>query len=238
MVNAWVPLGAALLAFHEGDHQAEILVSSDYFADERVAARSYYRPDDEVLPELEIHALRRCHGRVLDLGAGAGRHALELQGKGHNVLALDVAEDAVKVMRCRGVRDARLGRHSDLVGETFDTVLMLMNGIGLAGDLRGLRDLLTELRPLLAPGGQILCDSADLGDAFDPEAMRSLVGLKRRSGYPGEVTFRLSFGRLEGATYPWLFVDWRKLSLYASEQNLVCEVLAHGSRGSYLARLS
>ena len=97
-------------------------------------------------------ALSLCRGRVLDLGAGAGRHALELQGRGHEVTAIDVSREAVEVMRERGVRDARCGDLDAVDGERFDTILLLMHGIGLVGTLTGWRTF--SDRPTSMPRGR------------------------------------------------------------------------------------
>ena len=47
----------------------------------------------------EEAALDLCRGRTLDVGAGAGCHSLILQERGLDVVAIDVAPEAVEVMR-------------------------------------------------------------------------------------------------------------------------------------------
>ena len=81
-------------------------------------------------------ALQRAPGRVLDMGAGAGRASLALQERGQDVVALDVSPGAVGVCRRRGVKEVFLGTVAELAaagGAPFDSVLMLGNNLGLLG---------------------------------------------------------------------------------------------------------
>ncbi len=174
---------------------------------------------------------------MLDLGAGAGRHVLELQRKGLEVVAVDINRDAIALMRDRGVRDARIGDIDAAGIEEYDTVLLMMHGIGLVGDLGGLADFLDRVRSRLRPNGQILCDSADLSVVL-PTKWEEFGGLSSPEGrYLGEVTFRLSYGEMEGAPYPWLFVDAQTLARFAEAADFSFTVEARGARGSFLARL-
>lgn len=237
-VGPWAPLGRALLDYHRGLRDRCLEVRSDLWDDELVPVADYYRPDDHSLPEIERRALRRCRGRVLDAGAGAGRHALELVRRGLEVVAVDVDDDAVAVARGRGVPDCRRADLFDLQGERFDTVLMMMHGLGVVGDIAGLGRLLQHLPTLLADGGQLLCDSADLTVSVDPDDLESSRRGRRRRSYTGEVRFQLAYGELSGAWYRWLFVDPGTLTLLASAAGLKTEILAQGDRGAYLARIT
>jgi len=128
--------------------------------------------------------VEHARGRVLDVGAGAGRHALALQAQGHPVCAIDVSPICVDLLRARGVLEAREMDIWDLVsprrglrdaadmgglrGERFDTVVFGMQSIGIAGSLAGLDEMLVGLRDLLAPGGRVLLDSsAPIGTDFE-----------------------------------------------------------------------
>ena len=235
--RCWAPLGKALLAYHRGAKTAEFTVHSDLWADEITAVEEYYRPDHMDLPELELRALTLCSGRVLDVGAGAGRHALELQRRGLPVTTLDILPDAVRIMKERGVRDARCGGLAVVENEKFDTILLLMHGIGVVGSLNGLIEFFDVAGEVLNRSGQIVCDSADLA-AVMPALLDEPVFSENRGGpYYGEVEFRLSYKDAVGEPYPWLFVDFETLSRHGRDAGFDCRIEARGARAAYLARL-
>jgi len=234
---SWAPLGAALLDYHRGEHDAEIIVTSDLWEDEPTPVAAYYRPIDDPLPELDRRALECCRGRILDLGAGAGRHALELQRSGHEVIAIDLLPEAVEIMADRGVADARCGDIEVVEGERFDTVVMLMHGLGIVGTVHGLGLLFERLPTLLGPGGTLVCDSADLAAVLreeSPDLLEELLSPKR---YLGEVEFGLRYRKKEGPRYPWLFIDPETLEIIANAAGLEVEIAHRGRRGDYFAVL-
>ncbi len=233
----WRPLGRALLDFHRGRANDQIIVHTDLWHDEPTPVESFYRPEGQGLPELERTALRLCRGRTLDLGAGAGRHALELQRLGVAVTAVDISPEAVEVMRDRGVVDARCGDLECARGESFETIVLLMHGIGLVGTLEGLANFLSRVGNHLSHDGQIIFDSADLGLVMPEQFEDGLEDWRDGGLYPGEVEYRLSYGELHGESYPWLFVDPVTLADRADAAGFRAEVIARGERGSYLARL-
>lgn len=113
-------------------------------------------------PPIERDLITHARGRILDLGAGAGRHALHLQNAGHDVVALDHSPGAVAVCRARGLRHAEVRELWDVpAGAPFDTVLMLCQNLGLAGTITGTRELLGVLYGRVRPGGVLLGDTVD-----------------------------------------------------------------------------
>ncbi|HSC69799.1 MAG TPA: methyltransferase domain-containing protein, partial [Candidatus Methylomirabilis sp.] len=159
---AWKPHGAALLDYFKGETSAKVVVHGDDGETETVPIQVFFRgPAD--FSALEEAALDCCRGRVLDAGAGSGCHSLVLQEQGLSVCAIDIAPEAVEVMRNRGVRDARGADIFAFEAEPFDTILLMMNGIGVVGDLAGLDRFLACVGRLLRPDGQILLDSYDPG---------------------------------------------------------------------------
>ena len=163
--------GRLLLAHLEGEPSEEVMERDDgyvYCGD----PSDYFAPRRR-WPSTERRALRFARGRVLDVGCGAGRVALDLQARGHEIVAIDESPLAVEVARRRGVRraeplgladvDERLGR--------FDTVLVLRNNLGLAGSDEAARPLLRRLARVTNDHARLITDSVDPargGERADP----------------------------------------------------------------------
>jgi len=233
----WDPLGRALRAFASGDEEGVLRVVADGVDADALPARYFFRTRDG-LPEAETAALSLCRGRVLDVGAGAGAHALELQRRGITVTALDLSPEAVAIMKERGVRDPRRGDVFEFTDGRFDTVLMLMNGIGIVKTLRGLDRFLTHARTLLAPGVQLLADSSDLRRIEDEAVQRDLRRREERGRYFGQVRFRMIYKDTAGESFDWLFLDPERFAEHAAHGRWRFQVVYESSEGDYLARLT
>jgi SAM-dependent methyltransferase len=232
-LDPWLPHGEALRSYFEGNTDASILVHDDH-GDVDELPVSYFFREPEDFPEIELKALSLCRGRVLDVGAGAGCHSLFLQEQGFEVVPIEVLPELVDVLTGRGLANARQAEVFDLDGEKFDTVLLLMNGVGLAGTVEGLQGFLLQVQSLVVDGGQILADSTDL---------RGLVGLPegsttREDGrYIGEVTFQLEFAGRKGPPFPQLYADPDLLVSVVEEGGWRCEISLRNENGGYLAQI-
>jgi len=233
------PLGQALLDYQHGQHAAALTVQCSAADDEQLPAAYFFRTL-LAMPELERQALDECRGRVLDLGAGAGCHTLELQGRGFaDVRAIDQSAGAVQVMQARGVRD--VAQHDIMTPRgpaerPYDTILMLMNGLGLAGTLEGLDKFLAHARTLLAPDGQILATSSDISYLYEDEDGALVFNLN--GPYYGEVTYTFDYQGQAGAPFPWLFIDASLLEDAARQAGFEAEFLGEDESGQYLVRLT
>ena len=232
-------LGQALLDYQRGRHKATLTVHCSAAADEPLPAAYFFRTVLQ-MPDLERQALDECRGRVLDLGAGAGAHALELQNRGFaEVRAVDVSAGAVEVMQARGVRE--VARHSlfdpkPTDERPYDTILLLMNGLGLVGTLAGLDKFLAQARTLLAPGGQILATSSDVAYLYEDED--GAVVLDLNGPYHGEIEYTLSYEGQRGEPFPWLFLEAGLLQDAAAGAGYVAEFLGEDEQEQYLVRLT
>ncbi len=232
----WTPHGRALLDYFHGETSAKVVVHGDDGETEIVPISVFFRGPAE-FSALEEAALDLCRGRVLDGGAGAGCHALALQDLDLPVCAIDIAPEAVEVMRRRGVKDARCADIFHFQEEPFETLLFMMNGIGVVGDLAGLDRFLGEVGRLLTPNGQILLDSYDPEWTEGPEASASPRDARRAGRYIGEMRFRLEYKGKKGPTLSWLFLDSKLLAERAMKSGWSCQVIWQEEEGHYLARL-
>lgn len=230
---SWLPLGLGLRDYYDRGDAVAIRVFTIDGTATPYPAELFFREYEDfgIFDEL---ACAEAYGRVLDVGAGAGCITLFLQDELHlDVTAVEISGPAVDVMRKRGVRDAREGDFFELKGERWDTILLLMNGIGFVGNIAGLDRFLAHAKTLLAPGGQILFDSSDLAYAdIDGEDLRG-----EESGYEGEVWYQLEYNGLRGAPYYWLYVDPHTARDHAEAAGYTFEVVEEAEEGYYLARL-
>lgn len=232
--EAWEPLAAAWKAYHEGDEEAALVVHADDGGSEAMPVSLFFRRR-EALRGADREALLRARGRVLDGGAGVGSLSLILQEEGVTVTALEVVPEGVRIMRERGVREVRMGRLEDLPhGESYDTILLLMNGTALAGTVEGLPRLLWTLAGLLASDGQVLVDSTDL---VGGERSVELPG-GFEEAYPGELQYQMEFDGVRGAPFPQLFLDPWTFRRIAGENGWDVELVWEGEGGEYLACLT
>ena len=230
------PHGQALEDEHYGRRQHDLVVErEDGYTDAIPVGEFFAR--EPINPE-EAQALELCRGRVLDVGAGAGRHSLLLQKRDLHVQAIDVSPLAVRVMRERGVREAQCADFMDCAGGEFDTILMLGHGLGLCGDLSGLPRWLDHLACLLAAGGQVLADSVDVRDTQRPIHLEYQRALRSAGRYEGEVRFCLRYGDLVGPQLRWLHVDFETLATIAASRGWRAHMLAQEEGGTYWCSLA
>lgn len=222
-------LGRALHDYHHQNTPAELWIHNLYGPKELMPVEAYFR-DEGDMPDLEWVALNECCGKVLDVGAGAGSHALELQNRGFEVTGMDISPLAVEIMRERGVKEVVLADIYKFGNQQYDTLLLLMNGIGLAGNIASLKDLLLHLKTLLVKGGQLLFDSSDVAYLYD--------GKLPETGYHGEIKYQYEYKNQKGEWFNWLYVDEKTLAEVAAETGWDMEVLYEDEYGQYLSRFT
>jgi SAM-dependent methyltransferase len=192
--------------------------------------------------EMDAGALELASGRVLDVGAGAGRHALLLQQRGLEVCALESAPSFCTLMRERGVRSVLEADFTTLREGRWDTVLLLHGGIGMAGTLARLPAFLAHCRERLADGGQLLLEWQDPHAA--QQALASAFGRELQTdGRPPEALnahekqVQLTYRHWVGAPFDWVWPDVEHVARSAYRARLTFEVVAEQDPGYVLARL-
>lgn len=203
-------------------------MSGDRAPREEMPIKVYFR-DMNSMPELEWRALQQCRGSILDIGAGAGSHALALQQLGQETTALDISPLLARLMEQRGVKQVIRQNFFDLDAGNYDTLLLLMNGIGLSGTLDGLKVFFRKARKLLRPGGQLIFDSSDIAYLYGGKPPRT-------DQYYGQVIYQYEFKRQQSDWFEWLFIDRITLTGLAAQEGWTTEILFEDRHDQYLAR--
>lgn len=223
--------GKALLDyFHNPKNKKPLILNNDYGKPEEMPKDVFFLKHDE-LSDLDLFALSLCKGSVLDVGAGVGRHALVLQ-KNHPTTALEISPICAEIMRKRGVKEVVEDDIFNYPGDNqFDTILLLMNGIGLSGSLDGIKNLLKKFKELLKDAGQVIFDSSDISylyrDTFFPQ-----------DRYFGEVKYQYEYKGEKDEWFQWIYIDKKTLEKQANKVGYQCQIIYQGNSDQYLARLT
>ncbi len=147
-------------------------------------------------------ALRLCRGHVLDIGAGAGRTAIELQHRGMAVTGLDTSPGAIEVARRRGLRDTVLNTVDAYASASarYDTFLLLGNNLGLLESRERAPVFLDALARLANPGARIIAQGTDPYGTTDPVHVSYHRRNRERGRFGGQLRLRLRYRLL---TTPW-----------------------------------
>ncbi len=224
--SALGPFGQALLAYWRGDESTTITHEFKTGQKKSLPVSVFFRTPSEFFPT--ENGFVYCRGRILVVGAGTGVHALELENQGYEVTAIDICPQAVQIMKERGIKDVRQQDFLQFVGETYDTILMLGQNIGMCETLKGIKGLLNRCRKLLRPNGQLLVNSVDESESLSAPTQQR---------YPGELEFRLCHKGNIGPWMHWLHVDFDTLKLHALKCGWFAEKLIDTEESAFLARL-
>lgn len=226
--------GKALLDYQNGNYTEDIITSTSISDEDTLPLPYLFRPFSE-MPKLEKKALQLANGKILDVGCGSGSHSLFLQKKGLDVKAIDISEGAIKVANQRGVAHAKV---LDVLNETesFDTILLLMNGTGIFQDMSQVATYLKHLKTLLKPNGQILIDSSDIKYMYEDED--GGFWFDANKDYYGELDYYLSYKGEQELPMKWLYLDFNTLLTACTSVEIKCELVMEGEHFDYLAMLS
>ncbi len=229
------PLAQGVYNYHFYKKNIPIKIHSQDFDVDEVLPSYFFRSEKE-MPTLERKALELCHGKVLDVGACAGCHSLPLLNRNCNVTALEKSPLCIEILKDRGIGNVIQQDIFEYVNEKFDTILLLMNGAGIAGSLKGLDRFLIKLKDLLLSGGQILIDSSDLIYLYTDDDGSAMIDINAEHYY-GELVYQTEYKNQKGKEFPWLYVDQNLLALKADQNGLLVDQVYQGEHHDYLARL-
>lgn len=229
--------GKAMFDFQTNNSPENIITETTISEEDEMSVDYLFRSYNE-MPKIEQKALQLTTGKTLDVGCGAGSHSLSLQNdRNIDVTSIDISEKAIETCKLRGVKNAKVQNILDFEEEKFDTIILLMNGVGIFGKLDNCNKYLSKLKSLLNEGGQILLDSSDIIYMFDEDEDGG-KWIPSNNDYYGELVFNISYKGEKEEPFDWLYLDYNTLQNAAIANGLKCELVLEGEHYDYLARLS
>lgn len=229
--------GKAIYDFQTNNSPENIITETSISEEDEMSVAYLFRSYNE-MPKIEQKALQLANGSTLDVGCGAGSHSLSLQNdRNLNVTSIDISEKAIETCKLRGLKNVKVQNILDFKGEKFDTIILLMNGVGIFGKLENCNQYLSKLKSLLNSGGQILLDSSDIIYMFDEDEDGG-KWIPSNNDYYGELVFNISYKGEKEEPFNWLYLDYNTLQNAAVANGLKCELILEGEHYDYLAKLS
>jgi SAM-dependent methyltransferase len=205
--------GRAMLDHFEGRLGAVAIIErDDGYIDVDFGMAHYFDPFPKWSRSVR-RAMRLVRGRTLDVGAGAGRIALHLQERGHDVVAIDNSPQAIRVCRKRGVKDARIAPFTSIDRKlgTFDSVVMMGNNFGLFGSRDRARWMLRRLKRLTSENARIIGQTLDPYKTDDPMHAAYHRRNRRRGRMSGQIKIRVRYMSVVTPWLDYLFVSVKEL---------------------------
>ena len=228
------PMGRVIADYHKIGTTDRLRVFSPMFEEDEIPLQTLFRKYEE-MPKIERKALDMAKGKTLDVGAGAGCHSLVLQERGIDVTAIDISPLCVEAMKERGVKKVLEQDFFTLDGQYY-TIILLMNGIGIVGTLERLPEFFRRLDKILAPRGQVLCDSSDISYVFEDK--NGMIDIPTEMEYYGEHNFQMQYKDIIGESFEWLYIDADTLKEKAAKNGYAVETVAEGEHYDYLVRIT
>lgn len=231
--------GKAILDYQTKNNPENIITETSISEEDEMSVSYLFRSFEE-MPKIEQKALELATGKILDVGCGAGSHSLYLQKvRKLDVVSIDISPNAILACAERGLEQCFVQDVMSLssADRKYDSILLLMNGCGLAETMKKLPKFLQKLKSLLAGNGQILIDSSDIIYMFDEDEDGGRW-ISNEAGYYGEVTFDISYKGEKEDTFNWLYIDYNTLQNAAFANGLKAEMILEGEHYDYLAKLT
>ncbi len=204
--------GQGLLAFFQHKEAIEFLERDDGFLALSGGIPSYFT-QFKGWPKIEKQAIEYVQGRVLDVGAGAGRVSLYLQEK-FKVVAIDNSPLAVKICKKRGVKQVKVLAIEDIdkfKQNSFDTVIMFGNNFSLFGNFKKAKQLLKVFHTITGPHALIIAESNDPYKTKDPVHLAYQKSNQEKGKMPGQIRLRLRFKKDIGDWFDYLIVSKKEM---------------------------
>ncbi len=228
--------GRAIYDYFEGEGGLEIVERDDgYFAVS--GGPKAYLSEYKVWPGHQRKAMRFVKGRVLDIGCGAGRHSLYLQGKGFDVMGVDTSPLAVEVCRRRGIQNARVLSITQIGSKlgTFETILMLGNNFGLFGSAKRAKWLLRRFHKITSGKGRIIGESGNPYKTKRQEHLEYHELNRKRGRMPGQLRIRVRYSKYVTPWLDYLIVSKDEMEAILSDTGWKVKKFIDSENSAYIA---
>ncbi len=229
--------GQEVWAFFQGKDSYEVVERDDGFVGLSGGALSYFA-DFKSWPKIEKQAIKLTKGKVLDIGAGAGRNSLYLQKKGFDVTAIDNSPLAIKVCKKRGIKKAKvlsIEKIGTFKPNAFDTVIMFGNNFGLFGSYKKAKILLKKLHKITSQNALILAESNDLYKTDDPAHLFYHKFNEKRGRMPGQLRIRIRFKKYVGDWFDYLLVSKNQMKDILQDTGWKVKKFIDSDKSTYIA---
>ena len=223
--------GRALYDYWFDNKPEDMLTWTNLTDKETLPTQYLFRKFDE-MPFPEQSALQLSEGKILDVGAGSGSHSLWLQENGFDVTALDFSDFGQKVLKARGIKNIIYSDFFELKNKQYDTILFLMNGVGIMGKAIYADRFFKQIDALLSTDGQAFIHSSDLKYLYKTAGGYNMP----KEGYYGDLQFYVSY-KNQVENFEWTYIDEQTLSTFAVQNGFNAYKVAESEYGDFLLRI-
>jgi 2-polyprenyl-3-methyl-5-hydroxy-6-metoxy-1,4-benzoquinol methylase len=228
--------GQAMLAHYKGEQSFEIVELDDGYFSVSGGAPTYFSEYSNWHP-LEQQAMTYVRGRVLDIGCGAGRHALYLQQQGHDVTGIDASPLAIHVSQLRGLHKALVMAIDDLhfPDASFDTIIMMGNNFGLMQSYQKARNFLRKFHRITADHATVIVHTIDVYQTENPDYLAYQAFNRERGRMSGQLRMRIRFKKFVTSWFDYLIVSPDEMADIVKGTGWEIQKLLHGDKSPYFA---
>jgi len=223
--------------FLKGEKYPEIVERSDGLLDLSGGSVSYFAEFKD-WPKIQKEGIKYAHGKVLDVGAGAGRVCLYLQKKGQEAVAIDNSPLAISTCKKRGVKQAKVLPIEEIdkfKPETFDSIIMYGNGFGLFASFKKAKRLLKKFHKITTPNALIIAEARDPYQTKDPIHLDYLKANRKKGRMSGQLRIRVRCKKFIGPWFDYLLVSRKEMEEILEETGWKIKKIIKGNSPMYVA---
>lgn len=231
--------GRILYDYLNGEQNVEIVEREDGYIDTSRMGPLTYFAEYHVWNNHQQLAIEYVTGRVLDIGCGAGRHALYLQEKGHEVLATDNSPLAIQVCKQRGIKNVKVVPITQLNTKlgTFNTIIMLGHNFGLFANYKRAKWLLKRFAGMTTEDAKIIAETMDPYRTENPTHLAYHQYNRERGRMSGQLRIRIRYKRYATPWFDYLFVSKSELEDILAGTGWTVERYIDSDKPTYVAIL-